>query len=131
MYESTANDILVGEQIVKIGHRARVIRVADKGRGAVFGNLEQYPISMMPGMAAGVVGRCGQEAIFVALAPVRLPFKVHAVTCSAIFSVDQLALGDEPGVVRLENNLVTGYFDITVTTSIKLVSYCASKQDYE
>ena len=61
----------------------------------VFGYREKIRVTMMPGMAAGVVGGRRQKTVGQAHPPFRLPFQTNAVARSAMRCVKDLAIGNQ------------------------------------
>ena len=69
--------------------------MAEQMLDPVFGYREKIRVTMMPGMAAGVVGGRRQKAVGQAHPPFRLPFQTNAVARSAMRCVKDLAIGNQ------------------------------------
>lgn len=93
------DNFLVGQHAVVDRHGVGV-RLAKHTRDPVFGDRDQIGVTMVPGMAAGVVGRRRQEAIGQTHPPLGLPLQARAMAQRAVRRVECLAMGHRFGVVR-------------------------------
>ena len=103
-------NLSIVELIPETQHVA-LISPTDYSSRAQLGDLEQQLISVVPGVAAGVVRRGWKETVVITSAPIGLPFKIGAVAGGAMLLVkdfplcDQLRIGSfRPlhGAIRLE-----------------------------
>ena len=83
-----SNYFVVAQHTAIDGHGGLVVRLVDELGKAKLRNRKQLRVRVMPGMAARIVRRSGQQAIRTTFTPIGLTFSPRPMTGRAVLGVD-------------------------------------------